>query len=49
MVKLGSWERGFYVESQKQPDMRAFFWFYEWHMFKAVRSGQHTGGRYNFS
>ena len=48
MVKLGSWERGFYVESQKQPDMRAFFWFYEWHMFEAVCSGQHTGGRYNF-
>ena len=36
------------MESLKQPDMRSFFWFYEWNMFEAVRPGQHTGGRFDF-
>ncbi len=26
----------------------AYLWFYEWHLFGAVRAGQHTPGRYDF-
>lgn len=43
-TRLSEWERGVSVDSQGQPDMRVYLWFYEWHMFGAVLPGQHTKG-----
>ena len=43
-VKLEDWERGIAVRSVDRPDLALYLWFYEWHMFDAVRKGQHTGG-----
>jgi hypothetical protein len=45
-VKLREWQRGFAVDSQPQPDMSVYLWFYEWHMFEAMTPGQHTRGTY---
>jgi hypothetical protein len=45
-VRLFKWERGIGIESREQPDMAMYLWFYEWHMFDAVRTGQHTSGGY---
>jgi hypothetical protein len=41
-VRLFEWERGIGVESLDQPGMSMYLWFYEWNMFDAVQSGQHT-------
>jgi hypothetical protein len=41
-VRLFEWERGIGVESLEQPGMSMYLWFYEWNMFEAVQSGQHT-------
>ncbi len=47
-VKLWEWEKGFAVESLKQPDMTVYLWFYEWNMFDARQKGMHTGGSYKW-
>jgi len=41
-VKLFEWERGIGVESLEQPGMAVYLWFYEWNMFDAIQTGQHT-------
>ena len=46
-TQLSEWERGVSVDSKGQPDMRVYLWFYEWHMFGAIKPGQHTGGTWN--
>ena len=43
---LAPWQRGINVSVKSQPEMKVWFWFYEWNMFDAVRPGQHTGGKY---
>ena len=48
-MKLSRWERGIKVESRAKPELFAFFWFYEWHLFDAVRPGEHTPGRWDWS
>ncbi len=45
-VTLSEWERGVAVESADEPGMKVYLWFYEWNMFDAVQSGQHTHGGY---
>lgn len=45
-VRISSWERGIAVESAGQPDMAMFLWFYEWNMFDAVQTGEHTLGMF---
>jgi len=47
-MKLAEWERGLRVESRARPDLFAFLWFYEWHLFDAVLKGEHTGGTCNW-
>lgn len=46
-TQLSEWERGVSVDSTEQADMRVYLWFYEWHMFGAMKRGQHTGGTWN--
>jgi len=48
MIQLVPWERSFAVEAVADPSTRAYFWFYEWHLFDAVLPGEHTGGRHDF-
>jgi len=43
-MKLSIWDRGIKVSSPKDPELYAYLWFYEWHLFDAVRKGEHTGG-----
>ena len=43
-TRLSPWDRGVSVDSTEQLDMRVYLWFYEWHMFGAVKPGQHTNG-----
>jgi hypothetical protein len=43
-TKLSQWDRGVSVDSTEQSDMRVYLWFYEWHMFGAMKPGQHTNG-----
>ncbi len=45
-IRLSEWERGVSIDSTRQPDMRVYLWFYEWHMFDAVTPGQHTRGNW---
>ncbi|MHC4996439.1 MAG: hypothetical protein ACYTGQ_15440 [Planctomycetota bacterium] len=45
-TRLAPWARGINVRIADQPDMKAWFWFYEWNMFDAVEPGQHTGGTF---
>jgi hypothetical protein len=45
-IRLSEWERGVSVDSTRQPEMRVYIWFYEWHMFDAVTPGQHTRGNW---
>jgi len=47
-VTIHDWERGFAVQLRQQKDMRMYLWFYEWTLFDAMRSGQHTSGTYDF-
>jgi hypothetical protein len=42
--KLTAWERGIRIESRSDPNQFAFLWFYEWHLFDAVKKGEHTPG-----
>jgi len=48
MIKLSEWSRGIKLESQSDVNLFAFFWFYEWYLFDAVRKGEHTPGNYNW-
>ena len=43
---LEPWQRGINVSIKSRPDMKVWFWFYEWNMFEAVKPGQHTGGKF---
>ena len=43
-MKLSKWERGVRLESRSDRNQFAFLWFYEWHLFDAVRKGEHTPG-----
>jgi len=43
-IRLSRWDRGISVDSTTQEEMRAYLWFYEWHMFGAFERGQHTNG-----
>lgn len=43
-MNLSLWDRGLKVSSPDDPELYAYLWFYEWHMFGAVREGEHTGG-----
>jgi hypothetical protein len=45
-TKVFTWERGIAIESRAVKDMAMFLWFYEWTMFGAVNSGEHTLGRF---
>ena len=45
-TRIVEWERGIALESRTQKDMAMFLWFYEWNMFDAIRSGEHTIGRF---
>jgi hypothetical protein len=46
---ITAWEQGLKLESCSDPDLFAFLWFYEWHLFDAVRKGEHTHGAWNWS
>ena len=48
MMKLTKWERGIKVESRFDPNQFAFLWFYEWHLFDAIRKGEHTPGAFDW-
>lgn len=43
---LAPWQRGINVRVKGQPEMKVWFWFYEWTMFDAINQGQHTGGKF---
>ena len=45
LLKLTKWERGIKVESRTDKMGFAYFWFYEWHLFDAIKKGEHTSGR----
>lgn len=47
-MKLSAWERGIRLASRRDPDLFAFLWFYEWHLFDAVKKGEHTPGTYGW-
>jgi hypothetical protein len=42
LMKLTNWERGVKVESRVDKTGFAYLWFYEWHLFDAVKKGEHT-------
>lgn len=44
LVKLSVWSRGIKLQSRKDTSRFAYIWFYEWHMFDAVKKGEHTPG-----
>ena len=43
-IKLKTWEKGIAVESVTEPPVSAYLWFYEWHLFDAVKMGDNTPG-----
>lgn len=45
-TRVFPWERGIAVESRGEKDMAIFLWIYEWTMFGAVKSGEHTLGAF---
>lgn len=45
-TRLVEWQRGFAVKSTERPEIAMYLWFYEWHMFDAIRKGQHTNGTF---
>jgi len=47
-MKLAAWERGIRLDSRSDQNQFAFLWFYEWHLFDAVRKGEHTPGTYDW-
>lgn len=44
VLKLTKWDRGIKVESRIDKNGSAYLWFYEWHLFDAVKKGEHTPG-----
>lgn len=47
-TRLSAWERGVKVSSRSDAKGFAHLWFYEWHMFDAIKQGEHTGGRWDW-
>ncbi len=43
-LRLFTWERGVGFQSPDRPEMKVYLWFYEWNMFQARETGQHTRG-----
>ena len=43
-LTLDEWERGFVISPGENQEMKMFLWFYEWHLFDAVKPGIHTHG-----
>ena len=43
-IWLLGWKRGFKIHPAKLPEMRMFFWFYEWNLFGAYNEGDYTRG-----
>ncbi|MCH2170909.1 hypothetical protein MK489_08995 [Myxococcota bacterium] len=43
-VEIVPWGRGFKLHPASQPELVAWFWFYEWNLFGAVNSGLYTPG-----
>jgi len=48
LIRLRLWDRGVKVESRHDSEGFAYLWFYEWHLFDAVKSGEHTPGTSNW-
>ena len=48
LIRLRLWDRGVKVESRHDSAGFAYLWFYEWHLFDAVKSGEHTPGTSNW-
>ena len=48
VMKLSRWARGIRIESRFDPNAFAFFWFYEWHLFDAVKRSEHTSGSWDW-
>jgi len=46
-TRLSEWSRGVSVDSVDRPDMRMYLWFYEWHIFGAMRPEQHSRGAWD--
>lgn len=44
LLKLTVWDRGIKLQSRKDTTRFTYLWFYEWHMFDAVKKGEHTHG-----
>jgi hypothetical protein len=47
-VRLRRWERGVKLETTAADCGFAYFWFYEWNLFDAVRLGEHTPGSWSW-
>jgi hypothetical protein len=47
-IKLGLWDRGVRITSTVDSSKFAYLWFYEWHLFDAVKKGEHTPGRWDW-
>lgn len=43
-IMLSEWRRGVGIISRATPEMKMYFWFYEWNLFGAWRDGQHNQG-----
>ena len=48
LMKLSSWDKGITIQSPTNESCFAHLWFYEWHLFDAVLSGEHTHGSHNW-
>lgn len=44
LLMLTEWNRGIKLQSRKDTAGYAYLWFYEWHLFDAVKKGEHTNG-----
>jgi len=47
-IKLGLWDRGVRITSTVDTSKFVYLWFYEWHLFDAVKKGEHTSGRWDW-
>ncbi|GMQ94611.1 MAG: hypothetical protein BMS9Abin12_2110 [Acidimicrobiia bacterium] len=45
-LTLSEWERGIVVTSADDPSVAMYLWFWEWNMFGAFDTGQHTHGEF---
>lgn len=48
LIILSKWDRGIKLQSKKDTSGYAYFWFYEWHLFDAVKKGEHTNGSWEW-